>query len=90
MEEPNILGVKLVTTFGILLKSVLLLPMAVIFSAFAAPEGFGLEGQSQAVLGVVSAIGLGLMLTNLALFVLFLRDNSPFSRLPFAASVGYH
>ena len=75
------------TIYAVFLKGTLLIPIALSFSAFVNPVGFGLSGGQQIALGFLSALGLILTVPNLLLYIFFVRDNSPFSKLPFACSV---
>jgi hypothetical protein len=61
--------------------------MALSFSAFINPTAFNFTIQQQIILAAISVIGIILTLINLALYIYFMRDNSPFSKLPFASSV---
>ena len=85
---PNLVFVKALTIYAVLLKTVLLIPMVVAFTAFLSPDLYGLEGSAVWV-GLLSVLGIALLGVNMTLFILFFRANSPFSKLPFAASVNF-
>jgi hypothetical protein len=87
LEKPNITAIKFVTIYAVFLKGTLLIPFALGLSAFINPVGFGLNGGQQVALGFLSGLGLLLTMPNLLLYIFFVRDNSPFSKLPFACSV---
>lgn len=87
LDKPNIPAIKFVNIYAVFLKGVFLIPLALALSAFANPSGFGLSGNEQVALGLLSVMGLLLAIPNLLLYIYFVRDNSPFSKLPFACSV---
>jgi hypothetical protein len=76
-----------VTIYAVFLKSILLIPLSLSFSAFINPNSFNLTTSYQIALAILSIIGVILTLINLILYIFFIRDNSPFSKLPFACSV---
>lgn len=87
LEKPNITAIKFVSIYAVFLKGTLLIPITLGLSAFINPVGFSLSGGQQVTLGFLSGIGLLLTVPNLLLYIFFIRDNSPFSKLPFACSV---
>lgn len=61
--------------------------MTLVFTCFLWPSLYSLSVVEQAVLAVVSVFGLLFLALNAVLMVLFFRDNSPFSKVPFSSSV---
>jgi hypothetical protein len=86
LDEPNLVIIKILTYYFILLKTILVIPMTLAFtySLHSNPE-IGLI--LKIALITVSALGLLFMGANLVLANLFFRDNSPFSKIPISSSV---
>lgn len=61
--------------------------MVLAFSCFISPSLYGLSVPSQAILGVISGVGMLFLIFNCVLSTLLYRDNSPFSKLEFSSSV---
>jgi hypothetical protein len=89
LDEQNVVLIKFITTFYVFIKTVLITPMTLAFLAFISAEKYGLTTTIQAVLAAISIPGLMVMSANIILVVLFFRNNSPFSKLPFSSSVNY-
>jgi hypothetical protein len=87
LEETNLFTVKFLSYYFIFLRTFLFLPMVLAFSCFASPSLYDLTLSGQVILGVVSGIGVLFLLINATLNILLYRDNSPFSKLEFSASV---
>jgi hypothetical protein len=90
LDEQNVVLIKSITTYYVLVKTILLIPMTLAFFAFISPDLYGLTTTTQAILAAVSILGLVAMAGNTVLVILFFRNNSPFSKLPFSSSVNYH
>lgn len=86
--KSNMLTIKFVTNYAILLKSILLIPMFLAYTSFI-NSSLGLSTSLQIVLAILSFFSASMTIANAILFMLFIRDNSPFSKLPFASSVNY-
>lgn len=63
--------------------------MFVAYAAFINPSSYGLTTNMQAALAVISILAIIFTIANLTLYILYMKDNSPFSKLPFASSVNY-
>lgn len=81
------MAIRFVSLYAIFLKSIFLIPLSLSFTAFINPDAFNLTTQYQISLAILSIIGFALTFVNLILYIFFLRDNSPFSKLPFSCSV---
>ena len=66
-----------------------MIPMTIAFSAFISSQSYGIESGLTILLAVISIAGGLFLATNMVLYTLFFRDNSPFSKLPFASSVNF-
>ena len=89
LDEQNVVLIKFLTTYYVLIKTALLMPMSLSFFAFVSPDKYNLTSSMQATLAVISILGITLMVINSSLVILFFRNNSPFSKLPFSSSVNY-
>jgi hypothetical protein len=89
LTQVNILAINFVTYHSLLMKTVLFLPLCLASVAFAFPSLYSLDTQSQIILAVISTLNLILTVLNTYLYILYVRDNSPFSKLPFASSTNY-
>ena len=88
-NQQNMSIVKYIGFFGIILQKILLIPMVLAFSTFIQADTYRLTLSLQIVLAVVSILGFITLFMLMALFLLFYKDNSPFSKLPFASAVNY-
>lgn len=89
LDEQNVVLIKFLTTYYVFIKTTLLIPMTLSFFAFVSPDKYNLTTSMQASLAAISILGILTMLVNASLVLLFFRNNSPFSKLPFSSSVNY-